>query len=72
MSTYHAAFGSKSLEESLEFERVNGAKVIVEESVKGAKKFISGTGRHGKFYNLTDRTVPDWEANDNTGLKHKL
>jgi hypothetical protein len=23
--------------------------------VAGAKKFMSGVGRHGKFYNLTDR-----------------
>jgi hypothetical protein len=26
-----------------------------QESVAGAKKFMFGVGRHGKFYNLSDR-----------------
>jgi len=26
-----------------------------QESVAGAKQFISGVGRHGKFYNITDK-----------------
>jgi hypothetical protein len=28
---------------------------LFQESVAGAKQFVSGVGRHGKFYNLTDR-----------------
>lgn len=74
ISTYNCAFGSKSLEESLKFELENGAKVILEESVEGAKKFVSGVGRHGKFYNLTEKEIPKWEADENskTNLKNKL
>jgi hypothetical protein len=30
-----------------------------QESVAGAKKFMSGVGRHGKFYNLSDRKETD-------------
>jgi len=61
-STYNAAFSS-AYDELLKYEREKSALVIVEESVYGAKKFVSGIGRHGKSYNLTEKELPVWEAN---------
>ncbi|KAK8382775.1 hypothetical protein O3P69_011370 [Scylla paramamosain] len=55
-SVYNAVFSAKSLQEALQFEHENGCPVILKESVQGAKKFIGGVGRHGKF-NL--HTQPD-------------
>ncbi|PSN33805.1 hypothetical protein C0J52_19371 [Blattella germanica] len=53
-STYNAAFNAKSFDEAVDFEFNNGIPVVLKESTEGAKKFMSGIGRHGKFYNLTD------------------
>ena len=48
-SAYHATFASKSLEGSLQFESDNAIHVISKESLEGAKKFVKGLGRQGKF-----------------------
>lgn len=49
MSAYYSTFDSKSLQNALKFELENGRTVIPTESVEGAKKFVSGIGRHGSF-----------------------
>ena len=48
-SAYNVAFEADSLESALKFEFENGIKVIREESVLGAKQFVSGKGKHGSF-----------------------
>lgn len=63
-SAYNAAF-VESFDKLVAYERDNGYEVVAQESVPGAKKFMSGIGRHGKSYNLTDRDIPDWEAAEN-------
>lgn len=65
-STYNAAFNS-SLDRLLEFEQNNGCKVL-QESVEGAKKFVSGIGRHGKSYNLTKKKLASWEVENNENI----
>lgn len=69
-SAYNAAFAS-SYENLLQWEQENGASVIVKESIHGAKKFVTGVGRHGKSYNLTEKEVPEWEQ-EHTNNKSKL
>lgn len=59
-SAYHATFASRSLEESLQFEIENGLNVISKESISGAKKFVSGLGKHGKF-NVADPPEQEWQ-----------
>lgn len=48
-SCYNAAYNAASFEEALAFEYDRGIEVIESESVKGAKRFRDGAGRHGKF-----------------------
>jgi len=61
-SAYHATFASRSLEQSLEHESQEGLRIISRESIKGAKKFVSGLGKHGKF-NVTPVAEPqDWQT----------
>ena len=48
-SAIHATFASKSLQGSLDNEGMEGLHVLSKESIKGAKKFVSGLGKHGKF-----------------------
>lgn len=69
-STYNAAF-AESYSKLLKYEQENGLNVIASESIDGAKKFVSGIGRHGKFYNLTEKSLPEWETND-CDIKNKL
>jgi len=49
ISAYNAAYSGDSIEDLLQYEYKHGLKVIAKESVPGAKKFISGKGRKGKF-----------------------
>lgn len=48
-STLHATFSSRDLDDAMEFESQNSAKVLTTEAVQGAKKFLAGLGRGGKF-----------------------
>ncbi|KAL4947919.1 ClpP/crotonase-like domain-containing protein [Aspergillus filifer] len=48
-SCYNAAYNATSFEEALAFEYDHGIEAIEKESVKGAKRFRDGAGRHGKF-----------------------
>ncbi|XP_050689693.1 probable enoyl-CoA hydratase isoform X2 [Eriocheir sinensis] len=56
-SAYNAVFNARSLQEALQFEHENGCPVILQESVEGARKFVEGVGRHGKF-NLHTKVDP--------------
>ncbi|KAJ8934431.1 hypothetical protein NQ318_017132 [Aromia moschata] len=44
-------------------------KKLIKEAIEGAKKFISGLGRHGKTYNLTERSICDWEKEFSQGAR---
>lgn len=52
-SAHFAAYSAKPMEEALQFEKDNSSHLILEEGIEGAKKFIHGIGRHGKFYDIT-------------------
>ncbi|XP_074030745.1 probable enoyl-CoA hydratase echA8 [Leptinotarsa decemlineata] len=60
-STYNAAFQG-AYEDLLKQEQNNAKKLSVAGILEGAKKFVSGLGRHGKFYNLTQKEVCEWET----------
>jgi len=61
-SAYHATFASRSLEQSLEHEGHEGLRIINKESIQGAKKFVSGLGKHGKF-NVSPVAEPqEWQT----------
>lgn len=51
-SAHFATFSAKQMDEALQFEKDNASHLIFEEGVPGAKKFVEGKGRHGKFYNI--------------------
>lgn len=48
-SAYYAAYSASSLQDALRFEHENGLSILEKESIGGAKRFVDGTGRHGKF-----------------------
>ncbi|XP_076869087.1 enoyl-CoA hydratase EchA19 isoform X2 [Brachyhypopomus gauderio] len=50
-SAYHAAFDSASFLQAMQYETDHGLPIIPIESVSGATKFSSGTGRGGTFFN---------------------
>ncbi|XP_011635426.1 uncharacterized protein LOC105426058 [Pogonomyrmex barbatus] len=65
-SAHFATFMSKEIEEALQFEKDNSSHLILEEGVPGAKKFIDdGIGRHGKFYNLKEKSSSIRELDEN-------
>lgn len=43
-------------------ERVRLVKeILLTESIQGSKKFVSGIGKHGKFYNISKKSIKPWE-----------
>eukprot|EP00095_Tigriopus_kingsejongensis_P007809 snap_masked-scaffold204_size260821-processed-gene-1.4 protein:Tk07809 transcript:snap_masked-scaffold204_size260821-processed-gene-1.4-mRNA-1 annotation:"hypothetical protein DAPPUDRAFT_304905" len=48
-SAIYATYASKTLESSLQFESENALPILSKESIKGAKRFADGLGKHGKF-----------------------
>nr|CAH7759190.1 unnamed protein product [Callosobruchus chinensis] len=60
-STYNAAFNKAHLD-LFQQERANAKHLFQKQSiVEGAKKFLSGLGRHGKTYNLNPKEICEWE-----------
>ncbi|NP_001106328.1 uncharacterized protein LOC100127286 isoform X1 [Xenopus laevis] len=48
-SAYNSTFDSSSFADAMQFEFDSGAKVLIEESIAGAKRFSAGEGRKGKL-----------------------
>nr|CAI5868956.1 unnamed protein product [Callosobruchus analis] len=60
-STYNAAFNQARIDLVRE-ERANAKHLYQRQSiVEGAKKFLSGLGKHGKTYNLNPKDICEWE-----------
>ena len=55
MSAHFAAFSSKQSDEALQFEKDNASHLLLEDGVEGAKKFVTGFGRHGKSTDIKAR-----------------
>jgi len=65
MSAIHSTFSGKTMENDLAFESENAAHVLTTEAVAGAKKFMSGLGRSGKF-NVSQVAEPEeWQKEFN-------
>jgi len=60
-SALHAIYSGKTVEDDMSFESQNAAHVLTTEAVAGAKKFMSGMGRSGKFNVNTIAPPEDWQ-----------
>lgn len=61
-SMYYSAYEASSTTDAFRNEKsCIENDIIVNEAVLGANKFLSGIGRHGKFYNLQEKVQKDWE-----------
>lgn len=60
-SAIHSTFSGKTIDYDLSFESENAAHVLTTEAVAGAKKFMSGMGRSGKFNVNTIAPPEDWQ-----------
>ncbi|KAH7936959.1 hypothetical protein HPB49_006610 [Dermacentor silvarum] len=57
-AVYNASFYSRDLSEALAFERETARRVLHSEAVQGARRFLSGVGRHGSFNLLRSSNDP--------------
>lgn len=58
--TYNAAYNT-AYQELLKLESQDNEDILMSEAITGAKKFLSGIGRHGKSYNLKEKERKHWE-----------
>lgn len=60
-SAIHSTYSGKTVEDDMSFESQNAAHVLTTEAVAGAKKFMSGMGRSGKFNVNAIAPPEDWQ-----------
>lgn len=70
-STYNAAF-NQAYNELLQYEKEKANSISLKSMVEGAKKFLSGIGKHGKAYNLTEKESFEWEKEFDKAARSKL
>ncbi|CAG9765103.1 unnamed protein product [Ceutorhynchus assimilis] len=70
-STYNAAF-NQVYDELLKYEKEKAKSLKVKDIIEGAKKFLSGIGKHGKSYNLKEKESFEWEKEYDKAVKSKL
>ncbi|KAL3888186.1 hypothetical protein ACJMK2_000565 [Sinanodonta woodiana] len=46
---YYSTFDAESWDAAMQYEFMNGMKVIQDEAVPGAASFVKGIGKHGSF-----------------------
>ncbi|XP_026482574.1 mevalonyl-coenzyme A hydratase sidH-like [Ctenocephalides felis] len=63
-SVYNATYNATSLRKALDAEVENANSDILRQAEEGAQKFLAGHGRHGKFYDITEKLIPEWEQEE--------
>uniref|UniRef100_A0A1Q3F3C6 Putative enoyl-coa hydratase n=1 Tax=Culex tarsalis TaxID=7177 RepID=A0A1Q3F3C6_CULTA len=68
-SMYNAVFQAKSLQEAMEFEVLTAGEDMLKDAVYGATRFAEGVGKHGKFQDIKEKRMADWEKEE---LAHEI
>ncbi|XP_058453957.1 probable enoyl-CoA hydratase [Malaya genurostris] len=63
-SMYYSVFEAKSLEDAMEYEVLSAGDSLLKQAVDGADRFLQGVGKHGKFTDIKERFIPDWEKEE--------
>ncbi|XP_055525077.1 probable enoyl-CoA hydratase [Wyeomyia smithii] len=63
-SMYYATYQAKSLEDAMDFEVLSAGEELLQQATKGAERFMQGVGKHGKFTDIKERLLPDWEKEE--------
>ncbi|XP_058812892.1 probable enoyl-CoA hydratase [Topomyia yanbarensis] len=63
-SMYYSAFQAKSLEDAMDYEVLSANEKLLTQAVTGAERFLQGVGKHGKFTDIKERIIPDWEKEE--------
>lgn len=61
LSDRRSVYNAAAFEKLLRTERELCGEGLTAESVDGARKFLSGIGRHGKSYDLKEKPQKHWE-----------
>ena len=60
----HAVYNARNKDEALDYELMSVTKDLLDQAKVGAEKFISGVGKHGKFADLSEPEIADWEKKE--------
>ncbi|XP_053698164.1 probable enoyl-CoA hydratase [Sabethes cyaneus] len=63
-SMYYAMFQAKSLEDAMDFEVLSAGEEVLKQAAQGAERFLQGVGKHGKFTEIKERLIPEWEKEE--------
>ncbi|XP_001864522.2 probable enoyl-CoA hydratase [Culex quinquefasciatus] len=68
-SMYHAVYQAKTLQEAMEYEVLTAGEDLLKDAVYGATRFAEGVGKHGKFQDIKEKRMADWEKEE---LAHEI
>ncbi|KAL9693525.1 hypothetical protein quinque_012810 [Culex quinquefasciatus] len=68
-SMYHAVYQAKTLQEAMEYEVLTADEDLLKDAVYGATRFAEGVGKHGKFQDIKEKRMADWEKEE---LAHEI
>uniref|UniRef100_A0A336M8K9 CSON013613 protein n=1 Tax=Culicoides sonorensis TaxID=179676 RepID=A0A336M8K9_CULSO len=62
---YYATYDSPSFSDAINYEVMTCSKELFDEATQGSTKFVDeGIGRGGKFHDVRDKDLPEWEKDE--------
>lgn len=61
---FYAKFEAKSMQDAMQYEIMTCSKELFDEATFGATRFTEGIGRGGKFHDIRDKNIPEWERDE--------
>lgn len=61
---FYSAFESNTFRDATQNEVMTCTPELFEEANFGAQKFMNGVGKHGKFHDIRDKDLPEWEKDE--------
>lgn len=63
-SVYYSMFDAKSLGDAMDFEVLTADQELLNEAIYGAQRFKEGIGKGGKFHDIKEIPLADWEKEE--------
>lgn len=60
----YSVFQAKNFQAAVQNEVMTCTRELLDESTAGAAKFVQGVGKHGKFHDIREKELPEWEKDE--------
>lgn len=60
----YSVFEAKSFNDAVTNEFMHCSKDVLDAAIFGASRFMDGLGKHGKFHDIREKEIPEWERDE--------